>query len=151
MTVTGKLNLNPPSPYYWQGTMLQARNLRAKSDKIFVAAKEDQFDLPWPNGPKTFAVAITMSPDKLLPQYSLLPKSNRDIAVPPGFGCGVNGGGDLLNCSCPTGYVGSRTGKVESGQFVPIEVNEVLQLEIGEDATHPIIVAAECTRPEIKR
>ena len=151
VTVTGKLQLEPSSPYYWQGTMLQARNLEPNSGKVLVATKENQSDLPWPDGPKTFAVAITMFPDKLLPQYALLPKSNRDIAVPPGFGCGVNGGGDLLNCSCPTGYMGSRIGKVESGQFAPIEANEILQLEIGEDATHPITVAAECTRPEIKR
>ncbi|HMH12076.1 MAG TPA: hypothetical protein VK578_03110 [Edaphobacter sp.] len=151
VTVTGKLQLNPWSPYYWQGTMLQARNLRLKLGKILTATKENQFDSPWPDGPKTFAVAITMFPNKLLPQYALLPKLNRNATVPLGFGCGVNGGGDLLNCSCPTGYVGSQTGKVENGQFVPLGTSEILQLEIGEDDTHSITVAAECTRSEMKR
>jgi len=145
VTVTGKLQLNPPSPYYWKGTMLQAQSLRLASGEVLSAAKEAMTILPWPDGPKTFAVAITMRPDKLLPQYALLPTSNKPLA-PPGFGCGVNGGGDLLNCTCPKGYAASRTGKIKDGRFLPLKKANVLQLEIGEDATHAVTVAAECTR-----
>ena len=147
VTVAGPLALNGSSPYYWNGTMLQAHRLESASGLVLLAKQKSPDADAWRDGPKTFVAVIKMLPNKMLPQYSLLSVSSQAGPI-QGFSCGVNGGGDLLNCSCPDGYEASRVGKVSNGRFVHTSRVDVLQLDIGEDSTRPVTVAAECTRKE---
>lgn len=145
ITVEGKLQLNQTSPYYWEGTMIQAHSVNLGSDTKLLSKPEAQ-DQSWPDGPDRFIAIITMLPNRMEPQYSTLKENVISKAAPRGFGCGVNGGGDMLNCRCPEGYTGSHTGKIKNGQFIALQSDTVLQPVIGENAKRSVTVAAECIR-----
>jgi hypothetical protein len=111
---TGKLHMDGASPYYWNGVVLQADTVKLADGTVLQAHPAEPVKAP--AGVESYLVTVTMQPHKAnwphetvdLAAGKKLPK--QDLATYDG--CNLNGGGDMLNCSCVDGFVPVRAGVV---------------------------------------
>ena len=62
--------------------------------------------------------------------------------------CGLNGAGDVMNCSCADGFTPTGLGKIDRGRFIMLEKTTMnfAQFTIPENLREPISRAVECTK-----
>jgi hypothetical protein len=108
---SGKLHMEAESPYAWNGVVLQADTVKLEDGTVLSAHPAEPVKAP--AGVESYLVTVTMQPHKAnwphetvdLATGKKLPKQDYD-------GCGLNGAGDALNCTCTDGFVPARAGVV---------------------------------------
>ena len=106
----GTLQLDNISPYYWNGVALLAQSLTLPGGTVLQSQRTQP---RVPAGTEFYTVTVAMVPHQFewrreahdIETGDLLP----DAAVD---GCSLNGGGDVLNCLCISGFTPVRAGIV---------------------------------------
>lgn len=150
VTVNGKVQLEPNSPYYLNGTLIVADSVRTASGSVL--RPEDRSAGSLPVGLARFYSLVIFDP-RSAARFTY--KSwNSQGRLLTGFAdfvtCGLNGPGDVMNCYCPKGFVFTGKGDVRDGKFekteAPAEGFDFAQYMIGDAVRRSVSVAVECTR-----
>jgi len=157
ITATGKVQLEPVSPYYLNGIFLRANSV-VLPDGTAITPKE--YKAPTISVDRYMA-NITLIPGRERQYKSWDPVTLRSLASQDISGCGLNGGGDVVNCFCITGFHASRIGAAGTGEKLILkdvtaywaetglpadQAGDFGQVGIDESARKPVIVEVECTR-----
>lgn len=152
--VQGKLQLEGVSPYSWNGVMLMPSAVRL-SDGTMLHSEAPLRRVA--TGTDLYLVTIAMVPHQFewrreardIETGELLPDSAVD-------GCSLNGGGNVVNCTCTQGFIPVRAGIVPhplpSTRWRAIPPADyalpgMAQIALPDpDATHPQIVQIACKR-----
>jgi hypothetical protein len=142
VSVSGVVQLEPASPYYFNGTLIIAKSIRLADGSVLT-----------PKGSLSqFHVLVTFSPrawDQFTDQAwdaagHQLPASQEYL------NCRLNGPGDVMNCYCPDGFAFTAKGKMNGSRFFETEAPEAgfdfAQYVIADPVRHFVRVAVECTR-----
>jgi hypothetical protein len=146
-TVSGKVQLEPNSPHYFNGTLILAESVRIGSGVLLVPATEAKPAAP-PVELKGYSVEVTLSK---LGQFSYegWDANGHSLAAVKGLlSCGLSGGGDVVNCACADGFKPRGIGRIESGRFVLTEKATWVfaQFEVPEDGGVEVKRGVGCVR-----
>jgi len=162
IAVTGKIQLEAVSAYYLNGIFLMADSVQA-SDGIKIVPKEYKRPVITVS---QYMASVTMVPNQWQRRYHAWdPATSLTISTEDLSGCGLNGGGDVVNCFCIDGYHATRIGTARPGQKVmlqdvkkqwqdsgllPEQYEGYGQVGIDEDARQSVVIQVECTRESPK-
>ena len=146
VTVTGKMQTDNETPYFWHGTRLALTSLRLA----------DGTDLLHPHQPpRDFLAADTGSYEAtvMLPADLAAPWVYSAHGEPTREGhflsCSSNGGGDVVNCYCAQGFHAQQVESMRKGvhQKGDVVLGGMAQVVIGEDAVAPAVrITVTCSR-----
>jgi hypothetical protein len=154
VTATGKVQLEAVSPYYLNGVFLMADSVNVLEGKTLQQVEFRPISLTVPK----YMANVTLIPHQYVWKHRVWdPVTSHNLSTQNLSGCGLNGGGDVVNCFCIDGYGPTRIGSAEAGHKLTLDaVTEDFaklgfgQTEIDEDATQPWIIQVECTRTNKK-
>ena len=150
VSVTGTLQLEPASPYYFNGTLILAKSVRLPNGRTLLPLTMTVTTLP--KEITQFSALVTFSPhtQKRFTYQAWdamghpLPTSGTYLS------CGLNGPGDVMNCYCADGFKFTGTGTINHGQFSktadPQDGFDFAQFEIPEPVQHYVTEAVACVR-----
>jgi len=154
VTVEGKAQLEPVSPYYFNGVAIHADSVTLSNGTVLqpVVYREQT---PLPPQITRFRTLATYSPAK--GSFSYQASDSEGHSLPQGenyLSCGLNGPGDVMNCFCPKGFEVASFGTQKDGKLVLTEKPRpdlpFAQFGIPEDLKGPISKAVECARTNKK-
>jgi len=156
VTAGGKVQLEPVSPYYWNGALLVADRVSLADGRVL----KPMADPVVPGGVKRYLATVTFVPGKFSRMRSAVDLgTNAPLPDARVDGCSLNGGGDVLNCSCVDGFAPTQSGVVPRaltvGEITQLRKANLIsadmaQLGIPEDATHPFTVQVVCARKKVE-
>jgi hypothetical protein len=152
VSVSGVVQLNAESPYYFNGALIQAKSLRFPDGKVLLPVLDSV--QPLPVTLERFYALVTFSPNSPnSSDFSYKARTTDGQLLPIGpryLSCGLNGSGEILNCFCGEGFEATGQGRLEGERFVlkgrPDKEWPVANFELPEGLQHPISYAVECTR-----
>ena len=154
LEAAGTLQLDNVSPYYWNGVALLAQTVTLPGGTVL---HPERAEPRVPAGTDFYTVSIAMVPHQFewrreahnIETGDLLP----DAAID---GCSLNGGGDVMDCLCISGFTPVRAGLVPhplpTTQWREIPPSQfalpgMAQFNLPDPgATHPQIVQVACKR-----
>jgi len=151
----GTLQLEGVSPYYWNGVMLMAKDVKLEGGPTILSNASSYVD-PMPAAVTSYIVTIYMKPQQMRwPQNAVDLTTGQLLHADPG-NCGLNGGGDVMNCLCVDGFRPIRAGVVKKAygpkdwRLVPeaeTPLTGMAQFVLDDpDATAPQTVQVVCQR-----
>lgn len=104
VSVIGVVQLEPVSPYYFNGTLIVATSLQLPDGSVLLPiVKAPAKTLP--ASVMQYYVLATFSPETASFSYKVWNSRGRHIADSRGYmSCGLNGAGNVMNCNCAEGY-----------------------------------------------
>ena len=99
----GKLQIDPASPYYWNGVILMAATVQLADGTIL---RPEAFKAAiLPSNLERYVVTVTMLPNTVnWPHQAVDLDTGKQVPGEDLDGCALNGGGDVLNCGCVEGF-----------------------------------------------
>jgi hypothetical protein len=148
--VSGKLQLESTSPYYFNGVLIVADSVRAEGSAALLP-KMPQKSPPLPEELKQYRATVTFSAKKdtfLVKAWNI---DGKPLASgPPYLSCGLNGPGDVMNCDCSDGF---KPVAVERGDIQSFAKSETVtgdwsfaQFSLPDPAKVPVIRTVTCAR-----
>jgi hypothetical protein len=150
VAVSGVIQLDPASPYYFNGALIIADSIRLPNGSFLTPKVATEPESPV--GLEQFHALVTFTPHSAERwtyrtwdnNGMLLPSSRRDLR------CGLNGPGDVMNCFCPAGFSYTATGTIKAGHFTKTQESpkdaEFAQFAIADPVRRSFSKALECTR-----
>lgn len=148
VTVFGKVQLEPTSPYYYNGALIVASSIQLSNGNVLQASLNDRQVKPTIENIRKFHVLATFDPGVHSFTYRAWTDSGRPLASGGYLSCSLNGSGDVMNCFCPSGYAATGQGGVSGTRFVELEkpTNNFGQFLIGDELKAPISRAVQCEK-----
>jgi hypothetical protein len=154
VTVSGKLQLEPTSPYYLNGTLILATVVRLPDGSTLLPQTE--LEKSPPKNLVQFYAQVTFAP-RVRSRW-IYAAWNRDGQPLPAsaayLSCALNGPGDVMNCYCADGFSFTGVGEIKDGRFSkvanPPDGFDFAQFEIDEPVRHYVREVVECTRQPAK-
>lgn len=152
----GTLQIEGVSPYYWNGVMLTAKDVKLEGGLAILPNASLNVD-PMPAAVTSYIVTIYMKPQQMRwPQDAVDLTTGRQLSQADPGSCGLNGGGDVMNCFCADGLRPIRAGVVkkayrsEEWRLVPAvetPLTDMAQFVLEDpDAAAPQTVQFVCQR-----
>lgn len=148
--VSGVVQLEPTSPYYFNGTLILAKSIRLEDGSVLTPKAYSTVNLP--ASLSQFHTLVTFSPGRW-EQFTYETWDAEGHRLPVSYeylSCGLNGPGDVMNCYCPDGFSYTAKGKINGGHFFKTEAPEAgfnfAQFSIADPVRHFVREAVECTR-----
>ena len=150
VSVSGVVQLESSSPYYFNGTLIVAKSIRLANGSVLTPKPDNQVELP--ASLTQFHTLVTFAP-RASERWTYKTWDNNDHFLPGSQGylsCGLNGPGDVMNCYCPDGFAFTAIGTVSAGHFTKTEAPQdgfdFAQFSIADPVRHWVSEAVECTR-----
>ncbi len=148
--VWGVIQLEPNSPYYWNGTLIAAKTIRIANGKTLTPKQEKPVGVP--DSVTRFHSLVTFAPRASQRwDYQTWDDQGHLLSGSPDYlTCALNGPGDVMNCYCPAGFSFTATGTISTGKFKraagPQDGLGFAQFSISDPVSRAIAEAVECTR-----
>ena len=147
VTVHGQVQLEPVSPYYFNGTCIRADSIQQQNGVTLVPKK--QIATPLPAELIQFHSLVTFTPHSSKRfKYQTRDAKGRELPQQDAYlSCGLNGAGDVMNCYCPAGF--ASTGKGTIGFSTTETADSGLafaQFELADPVHGSVRHTVECTR-----
>jgi hypothetical protein len=149
VSVSGVIVLEPNSPYYLNGTLIEAKSIRLANGTVLTPKAYKPAELP--ANLTRFHSLVTFAP-RASERWAYQTWDDDGHQLPDSqdyLSCGLNGPGDVMNCYCPAGFAFTATGLVSDGRFTktaaPQDGFDFAQFSIGDPVLHSISKAVECT------
>jgi hypothetical protein len=150
VSVSGVIQLEPNSPYYLNGTLIEAKSIRLANGTVLIPKPYKAIELP--ASLIQFHSLVTFAPRaserwtfKTWDDNGNLLSGSQDY-----LSCSLNGPGDVMNCFCHAGFAFTATGTVRDGHFTkttaPQDGFDFAQFDIADPVRHSVSEAVECTR-----
>jgi hypothetical protein len=150
VSVSGKLQLEPSSPYYFNGVSPDADSVRPEGGPVLLP-KAAMAKPPVPNDVKKYQAEVTFSVKN--DAFVFKASSIDGSPLPSGpkyLSCGLNGPGDVMNCYCADGFKPVAMGKMAGKTFVKTEPVasdwSFAQFSLPDPANAPVTRAVMCVR-----
>ena len=150
--VSGTLQLEPVSPYYFNGTLILATSVQLPNGFVLVP-KAEALAKEFPNDFKQFHALVKFSPKSAHFSYKIWGPDGRLLFPVTGYvSCGLNGPGDVMNCFCANGFTFTRVGRMNGDKFIMIGRPEMefAQFGISENLREPVSRVIECTKKAVQ-
>jgi len=153
-TIEGRIQLEPVSPYYFNGVAVHAESVTLTNGSV-LRPVEFTDQAPLSAQITRFRALATYSPAQGSFSYQAWDLEGHSLPQGENYlSCGLNGPGDVMNCFCPKGFEVSSFGTRKDGRFSLTERPRpdlpLAQFGIPEDLKGPINKTVECTRTNKK-
>jgi hypothetical protein len=150
VSVSGVIQLEPNSPYYLNGTLIEAKSIRLANGTVLIPKPYKPVELP---ASLTMFHSLVMFGPRASERWTYRTWDNNGNLLPDSRGylsCGLNGPGDVINCYCPAGFAFTATGTISDGHFTktaePQDGFDFAQFSIADPVRRSVSEAVECTR-----
>jgi hypothetical protein len=146
VTVTGKMETDNATPYFWRGTRLKASSIQLADGLDLIRERDLTLD-PIAADVGTYEAMVMLPADLAAPWvYSA---NGQPARVGHFLSCSSNGGGDVVNCFCAQGFHALQVESSRNGihQKRQIGSERMALVEVGEDAVPQTVkITVTCSR-----
>ena len=148
VTVDGKLQLEPVSPYYFNGVLLNADSIKPPAGPVLLPKKATAAALP-PELKEYSATVIFSAKES---SFSYKAQNADGTPLTPSWqylSCGLNGPGDVMNCYCAAKFKPVETGQLKGKVFIPEDAivdDYFAQFAIPEQVSRSVSRTVKCVR-----
>ncbi|MBS1814456.1 MAG: hypothetical protein JSS87_06240 [Acidobacteria bacterium] len=145
VTVEGEMWLEPTSPYYWNGNMVQTTAITLANGSVLRTAQRETCTKP----DEDYTVRVTIPTTAASWHYEAVQKSTQTKLIGNVASCSTNGGGDVINCFCAEGFMPTslalRSGKRQDEGQIFTDMS-MAQIGIDEDRKATAILTLKCRK-----
>jgi len=148
VTIDGKLQLEPLSPYYFNGVLLVADSIKPSAGSVLLPQKAPMAIIP--PELKEYLATIVFSAKQDSFSYKAQNADGTPL-TPSGqyLSCGLNGPGDVMNCYCAAKFKPVETGQLKGKVFIPEDAivdDYFAQFGIPEQVSRSVSRTVKCVR-----
>jgi len=141
LTVTGKLQLEPSSPYYCNGAFISGDQVTLRNGTKLRKLSEPRL----PRSIAQYNTRVTLAPGADW-KFTTRTSTKKQLGTANLAGCSLNGAADVLNCSCIEGFQPVKRNASDPSLPSQDSQDNLLQFDLDQDARQPLTINVECFR-----